>query len=228
MLTEPIKKDDLPDKAIVLMIERGPFTFSDADSSLRGLLCEIDGETHAATCNWIGEGETVTDIVGSLPLTDDEKSSIWLPVEDGGCVRFLQPDCLSLTEAAEACVGIYAFQSDPEPPSLVDRIREALGTEEDGDALVEIARNAHRAEQELAAIIKKEENRNVTKTKSIKLSHPHHDPNSNPADPKYQSRYRVEQVTNSVEFSPGQFLGKNEVDELCSSRGWTVNVTPVK
>jgi hypothetical protein len=31
-------------------------------------------------------------------------------------------------------------------------IKEALGTEEDGEALVEVARNAHRAEMELAAL----------------------------------------------------------------------------
>lgn len=32
------------------------------------------------------------------------------------------------------------------------QIKDALGTDEDGDALIEVARNAHRAEQELAAI----------------------------------------------------------------------------
>jgi len=34
---------------------------------------------------------------------------------------------------------------------LIDRIKAALGTEENGDALVEVARNAHRAEMELAS-----------------------------------------------------------------------------
>lgn len=34
---------------------------------------------------------------------------------------------------------------------LISRIQAALGTEETGEALVEVARNAHRAEQELAA-----------------------------------------------------------------------------
>lgn len=37
---------------------------------------------------------------------------------------------------------------------LVRDIQGALGTEEDGAALVEVARNAHRAEQELAAAIR--------------------------------------------------------------------------
>lgn len=32
------------------------------------------------------------------------------------------------------------------------RVADALGTEERGDALVEVARNAHAAEQELAAL----------------------------------------------------------------------------
>jgi hypothetical protein len=35
---------------------------------------------------------------------------------------------------------------------LLYSIQNALGTEETGDALVEVARNAHRAEQELAAL----------------------------------------------------------------------------
>lgn len=35
---------------------------------------------------------------------------------------------------------------------LIKRIQDALGTEETGDALVEVARNAHKAERELAAI----------------------------------------------------------------------------
>jgi hypothetical protein len=34
---------------------------------------------------------------------------------------------------------------------LIRRIKDALATDEDGEALVEIARNAHRAEQELAS-----------------------------------------------------------------------------
>lgn len=34
---------------------------------------------------------------------------------------------------------------------LIKRIQDALGTAETGDALVEVARNAHRAEMELAS-----------------------------------------------------------------------------
>lgn len=34
---------------------------------------------------------------------------------------------------------------------VIKRIKDALGTDEDGEALVEVARNAHRAEMELAS-----------------------------------------------------------------------------
>lgn len=34
---------------------------------------------------------------------------------------------------------------------LIKRIQDALGTEETGEALIEVARNAHRAELELAS-----------------------------------------------------------------------------
>ena len=40
---------------------------------------------------------------------------------------------------------------------LLYAIQGALGTAETGDALVEVARNAHRAEQDLAARIRREE-----------------------------------------------------------------------
>lgn len=40
---------------------------------------------------------------------------------------------------------------------MVQRIKAALGTAEDGDALIEVARNAHRAEMELAALKHKEQ-----------------------------------------------------------------------
>lgn len=53
------------------------------------------------------------------------------------------------------------------------------------------------------------------KTKSLKLSHPHTD-----------NMYRVEQVTNSVEFSPGQMLTRKEADEMCLAAGWSVTICP--
>lgn len=36
---------------------------------------------------------------------------------------------------------------------MLEAIRDALGTEETGDGLIEVARNAHRAEQKLAAFM---------------------------------------------------------------------------
>lgn len=45
-----------------------------------------------------------------------------------------------------------AIQERDELQALVKSIQDALGTEECGEALVEVARNAHRAEQKLAAI----------------------------------------------------------------------------
>jgi hypothetical protein len=47
-----------------------------------------------------------------------------------------------------------AFDRDTK---LIKSIQDALGTAETGEALVEVARNAHRAEQELAAIRKREQ-----------------------------------------------------------------------
>lgn len=45
-----------------------------------------------------------------------------------------------------------ALESVSEMRDLIDRIRDALGTDERGENLVAVARDAHRAEQELAAL----------------------------------------------------------------------------
>lgn len=37
--------------------------------------------------------------------------------------------------------------------AFIKHIQDALGTAEEGEALIEVARNAHKAEQELAAFI---------------------------------------------------------------------------
>ena len=79
------------------------------------------------------------------------------------------------------------------------------------------------------------------KSKSINLSFPHprhvFDPNWNPpkdATGRYvQSHpdsqiWRVERVVNSIEFNPGQYLLRAQVDELCASAAWTVTTSPVK
>lgn len=43
-------------------------------------------------------------------------------------------------------------QERKEAAELIQRIKDALGTEENDEALIEVARNAHRAEMELATI----------------------------------------------------------------------------
>jgi len=48
-----------------------------------------------------------------------------------------------LDESPSGLTGIDANE-------LIQRIKDALGTDEDGDALIEVARNAHRAERDLA------------------------------------------------------------------------------
>jgi ribosomal protein S17 len=37
--------------------------------------------------------------------------------------------------------------------------------------------------------------------------------------------YKVNKVTDSVEFTPGDILTRKEVDELCQSKEWKVTVT---
>ena len=79
------------------------------------------------------------------------------------------------------------------------------------------------------------------KQKTITLSFPHQrhllEPNWIPpkdAGGRYTQNHpdgqiwRVERLTNSIEFNPGQYLLRLEVDQLCSSEAWTVTVAPVK
>lgn len=50
-----------------------------------------------------------------------------------------------------------------------------------------------------------------------------------PTDPTgKQTRYRVEKVTNSTEFSPHEFVNKREVDIMCAAKDWTVTIVPRK
>jgi hypothetical protein len=65
------------------------------------------------------------------------------------------------------------------------------------------------------------------KTATIKVSHPHirRIGNTNKVN---ENAYRVEQVTDSVEFAPGQLLDKEEVKELCSSSKWRVTIVASK
>ena len=75
----------------------------------------------------------------------------------------------------------------------------------------------------------------TTKLKTIKLSDGH-SPAGNLSNPTLRSeeawkkaqRFRVELVTNSVEFHTGQLLERNEVEALCVSKEWSVTVVPIK
>jgi hypothetical protein len=66
-----------------------------------------------------------------------------------------------------------------------------------------------------------------TKIKTITLSYPHlnpdrdHDPRVNP---ERNQVWRVEQTTDTTEYSPGQHLHKAGVDELCTATGWKVTI----
>ena len=41
-----------------------------------------------------------------------------------------------------------------------------------------------------------------------------------------QRRYRVDQILNSVEYHPGDFLTPDEVRLLCDACGWQVHISP--
>ncbi len=60
----------------------------------------------------------------------------------------------------------------------------------------------------------------MTKQKTIALTFPHQNPKE--AD-GINSLYQVVRVTDSTEYNPGQMLTKQQVDELCSAKYWTVS-----
>lgn len=41
--------------------------------------------------------------------------------------------------------------------------------------------------------------------------------------PQMKRVYLVTKVTNTTDYSPGQYLEKRVVDALCAAEGWTVN-----
>src|SRR5262245_15338680 len=61
---------------------------------------------------------------------------------------------------------------------------------------------------------------NVMKIAKLTLSFPwfNHEHRSD----KDRERYRVEKITNSVEFIPGEMLTKDQVAQLCKSDLWSV------
>jgi hypothetical protein len=52
--------------------------------------------------------------------------------------------------------------------------------------------------------------------RTVTLSFPH------PSAKHAGDDYRVEQIEQSIEFHPGQFLAEREVDDLCKRPGWKV------
>ena len=60
------------------------------------------------------------------------------------------------------------------------------------------------------------------KTKTIILESLRH-----PDDDGKPQRYLVKQVTDSVEFCPGQVLARVIVHNLCSSKNWKVTIKPL-
>lgn len=46
-------------------------------------------------------------------------------------------------------------------------------------------------------------------------------------DPSEQG-YHVDELTDSVQYSPGQFLEKDEVEKLCVDKAWKVKVVRLK
>lgn len=51
------------------------------------------------------------------------------------------------------------------------------------------------------------------KTKTLKLSYG-----------KISGDYKVVQITDSVEFHPGQYLKKDEIEALCARKDWKVTI----
>jgi hypothetical protein len=62
-------------------------------------------------------------------------------------------------------------------------------------------------------------------TKKLTLSHGWLNPKSKPPHADYL--YRVESVSNSVSYTPKQFLNKDEVSGLCDNEAWDVRIVPI-
>ena len=68
----------------------------------------------------------------------------------------------------------------------------------------------------------------IFKTKKLILTYPHFDPDV-PITPHRVSRvYRVKRVVGSVEYTPGQFLRRETVENLCAMNDWVVVVKEAK
>lgn len=64
------------------------------------------------------------------------------------------------------------------------------------------------------------------KTKAITLSYPHYDLTKDTVKERAEAPrvYRVERITNSIEFAPLSDLSSKQADELCASRDWQVTI----
>jgi hypothetical protein len=72
----------------------------------------------------------------------------------------------------------------------------------------------------------------IFKTKKIVLTYPHFDQEVpltpiRPSDSKFRV-YRVKKVVGSVEYTPGQFLRRETVEDLCAMNDWVVVVKEAK
>jgi hypothetical protein len=72
----------------------------------------------------------------------------------------------------------------------------------------------------------------IFKTKKMILTYPHFDQEVpltplRPSDQKSRV-YRVKKVVGSVEYTPGQFLRRETVEDLCAMNDWVVVVKEAK
>jgi hypothetical protein len=68
----------------------------------------------------------------------------------------------------------------------------------------------------------------IFRAKKLILTYPHFDPDV-PMTPHRASRvYRVKRVVDSVEYTPGQFLRRETVENLCAMNDWVIVVQEAK
>lgn len=105
------------------------------------MLCNDDDAVECDDCDWTGKG-TDLDLISDF----EERVSSGEIVPAGQC-----PKCGSLAHLATPPDWGCEAERDKAKASL-KALSDALGTEETGDALIGVARNAHMAEQRLAAL----------------------------------------------------------------------------
>lgn len=63
-------------------------------------------------------------------------------------------------------------------------------------------------------------------TKKLKLSFPHANHKATSAEEAKQDLYRVEQVSNSIQYNPGQYLSRAEVRDIVDVGSYEVTTVP--